>query len=203
MSRPVWKIGDPVRGDGREWSVAGVEAHDAEGPRIWLVERGRSSGLAVFGLAALSDLGFELLKGPPRLRVPQMGLLSTVSEDQQVRAFALEQHVREVETGFPTPALGRAERPRPQYDPALTTLAQREQAKADELAEQGWTAVSRATVRRWRKRYREGGVGPRFEAGRLVAVAAGRLPGGRGVAGLAGSGGPAFPVAWVEEADAP
>ncbi|WP_405468104.1 helix-turn-helix domain-containing protein [Streptomyces anulatus] len=158
MSRLVWKIGDPVRGDGREWSVAGVEAHGAEGPRIWLVERGRSGGLAVFGLAALSDLGFELLKGPPRLCVPQMGLLSTVSEDQRVRAFALEQHVREVETGFATPALGRVGPPRPQYDPALTTLAQREQAKADELAEQGWTAVSRATVRRWRKRYHEGGV---------------------------------------------
>ncbi|MET8978987.1 transposase [Streptomyces sp. NPDC004539] len=127
------------------------------GARIWLAGKDGEDGLAVFGLAELlSDPSFALAGGPPRLRVPQMGLLSTVPEDEQWRAFDLERHVREVETGDPTPD-GKGP-VKPQYDPDSTTLAQREQAKADELASQGWLEVSRATVRRWRARYHEDGV---------------------------------------------
>ncbi|MGW1278858.1 transposase [Streptomyces tsukubensis] len=157
MSRSVWEIGAAVRYDGRSWTVAGIEGNAAHGPRVWLAEQGRSGSLAAFSLGELmSDPAFELPGGAPRLRVPQMGLLSAVGEEQQRRAFAVERHVREVETGYPVP--GYAGPARPEYDPASTTLAEREQAKAAELAEQGWTGASRATVRRWRKRYRDSGV---------------------------------------------
>ncbi|MCC9711648.1 transposase [Streptomyces sp. MNU76] len=156
MSRPVGKINAAVRFGGREWTVAGIEEDTASGARVWLAGKDGDGSLAVFGLAELlGDPAFSLAAGP-RLRVPQFGLLSTVSEDERARALALERHVREVETGHPTPD-GRGA-VRPQYDPGSTTLAQREQAKADELAAQGWADVSRATVRRWRTRYRTDGV---------------------------------------------
>ena len=160
MSRPLLRPGTVVRYGNREWTVAGIEGSSASGARIWLSGTEKKDGqdtLAVFGLAELlGDASFEQVGGPPRLRVPQMGLLSTVSEDEQWRAFELERHVREVETGCPSPD-GTAS-VRPEYDPVSTTLAQREQAKADELAAQGWADVSRATVRRWRARYHADGV---------------------------------------------
>ncbi|WP_327707073.1 transposase [Streptomyces decoyicus] len=156
MSRPMLDIGGAVRHGGREWAVAGIEGAMASGARIWLVDKGGDGSLAVFALAELlGDPGFGPVASP-RLRVPQVGLLSTVPEDQQLRAFELERHVREVETGYPAP--GGKGRVKPQYDPTCTTLAQREQAKADELAAQGWPRVSRATVRRWRARYHAEGV---------------------------------------------
>ncbi|MCR8575902.1 transposase [Streptomyces sp. Isolate_219] len=156
MSRPMLDIGGAVRHGGREWAVAGIEGAMASGARIWLVDKDGDGSLAVFALAELlGDPGFGPVAGP-RLRVPQVGLLSTVPEDQQLRAFDLERHVREVETGYPAP--GGNGLVKPQYDPTCTTLAQREQAKADELAAQGWPRVSRATVRRWRARYHADGV---------------------------------------------
>ncbi|MEU7640796.1 transposase [Streptomyces sp. NPDC039016] len=154
MSRPMLTVGTAVAYGGREWTVAGVEGTMTSGARIWLAGE---DALAVFSLAELfGDPSFALADGPPRLRVPQMGLLSTVPEDERWRAFAVERHVREVETGHPTPD-GKGP-VMPQYDPDSTTLAQREQAKADELTSQGWGNVSRATVRRWRARYRAHGV---------------------------------------------
>ncbi|MBX9363642.1 helix-turn-helix domain-containing protein [Streptomyces sp. WAC04114] len=157
MSRPVLEVGTAVTCGGREWAVAGVEGSMTSGPRIWLAGQSGEDALAVFSLAELlGDPSFGLVGGPPRLRVPQTGLLSTVPEDERGRAFVVERHVREVETGYCTPD-GKGP-VRPQYDPDSTTLAQREQAKADELASQGWVGVSRATVRRWRARYRTDGV---------------------------------------------
>ncbi|MFF3467579.1 transposase [Streptomyces sp. NPDC002619] len=149
-------VGATVRHGGREWTVAGIEGAMASGARIWLADTDGDGSLAVFGLAELlADPGFGPAAGP-RLRVPQTGLLSTVPEDQQLRALDVERHVREVETGYPVPnGKGTV---KPQYDPASRTLAQREQAKADELTAQGWSDVSRATVRRWRTRYRADGV---------------------------------------------
>ncbi|WP_180685608.1 DDE-type integrase/transposase/recombinase [Streptomyces gossypiisoli] len=156
MSRPVLAIGASLWHGDREWTIVGLEGDMAYGTRIWLAGKDGDGSLAVFGLAELlGDPAFSPVTGP-RLRVPQVGLLSTVSEEQQLRALDLERHVREVETGYPAPdGKGPA---KPQYDPGSTTLAQREQAKADELAAQGWQPVSRATVRRWRARYRADGV---------------------------------------------
>ncbi|MFD4318980.1 transposase [Streptomyces sp. NPDC058548] len=152
MSRPVVTIGSWVRFGGCERAVVGLE-----GSRLWLRELGGEESFGVFSMPdLLSDPSFELVSGPPRLSVPQMGLLSTLSDDERLRAFAVERHVREVETGHASPCGNGPVRA--EYDPRTTTLAQREQAKADELAAAGWRGVSRTTVRRWRARYREGGV---------------------------------------------
>ncbi|MFB7344758.1 transposase [Streptomyces hydrogenans] len=157
MSRPQLAIGTEVRFDDRKWVVAGIEGNSATGPRVWLAEQGSSDSLVAFSLDELMrGPFFELLGGPALLRVPQVGLLSTVSEEERFRALSVERHVREVETGYPAP--GCSGEVRAEYDPASTTLAEREQAKAEELTGQGWPAVSRATVRRWRRRYRDGGV---------------------------------------------
>ncbi|BET45060.1 DDE-type integrase/transposase/recombinase [Kitasatospora aureofaciens] len=157
MSRPVLEVGAVVRHGGREWTVAGLETATACGPRIWLADPQQADALAVFDLTELlGDSSFELPGAGPRLRVPQMGLLSTVSEEQRWRAFSIERHIREVETGCAVPGGDGPVDPR--YDPASTTLAERERAKAEELMSQGWKNVSRATVRRWRARYRSGGV---------------------------------------------
>ena len=66
-------------------------------------------------------------------------------------------------------------RPRPAYDPATRSLAQREQAKAAELARSGRDGVSARTVKRKRQRY---------DARGLVGLVDGRTdrrrpPGGR------------------------
>ena len=69
----------------------------------------------------------------------------------------LAAHIREIETGLPGgPASSGM--PRPEYDPEQRSMAEREQAKADELAQLGWPQVSRATVRRMRARYHAGGL---------------------------------------------
>ncbi|MGW7283134.1 transposase [Streptomyces sp. NPDC054844] len=151
------EVGTVVRHGGREWKVAGLETATACGPRVWLADPHEADALAVFDLTALlSAPSFELSGARPRLRVPQTGLLSTVSEEQRRRAFSIERHVREVETGWAVPGGDGPVDPR--YDPGRTTLAERERAKAEELQSQGWENVSRATVRRWRTRYRTGGV---------------------------------------------
>ncbi|MBK0372650.1 DDE-type integrase/transposase/recombinase [Streptomyces sp. RB110-1] len=144
-------VGGEVRFDGRRWAVSGLEAG-----RVWLTEQGGADVMAVFGLSALlNSPGFEVVGGPPSLKAPQYGLLATLPEEVRERAFSMERHVREVETGRPVPG-GRGP-VRPMYDPHSTTLEQRETAKAAELTALGWK-VSRATVRRWRGRYGEGGV---------------------------------------------
>lgn len=151
MTRPVVEIDGEVRFDGRRWTVSGLEPG-----RVWLTEQGSTGVMAVFGLAALfSSPGFEVVGGPSPLKAPQYGLLATLPEEVRERAFSMERHVREVETGYPVPG-GRGP-VREMYDPARTTLEQRELAKADELLASGWK-VSRATVRRWRERYGRGGV---------------------------------------------
>lgn len=151
MTRPVVEVGGAVRFDGRRWTVSGLESG-----RVWLTEQGDTGVMAVFGLSALfSSPGFELVGGPPPLKAPQCGLLATLPEEVRERAFSMERHVREVETGYPVPGgLGPV---RAMYDPEHTTLEQRELAKAAELTASGWK-VSRATVRRWRERYGKGGV---------------------------------------------
>ncbi|WP_407916002.1 hypothetical protein [Kitasatospora sp. NE20-6] len=63
----------------------------------------------------------------------------------------------EVITGL-SPRAPPDQSPRPPYNPARTTLAQREAAKAAELVELNMAAVSARTVRRKRQRYQPRGV---------------------------------------------
>ncbi|WP_405773674.1 transposase [Streptomyces sp. NBC_00859] len=151
MTRPVVEVDSLVVFEGRRWRVRGI------GPgQIWLSQDDAGGTTAVVALPTLlSDPGFEVVGGPPPLKVPQSGLLETVPAQVRERALAIARHVREVETGHPV--VGGEGPVRDAFDPARTTLAQREQAKAEELTAAGHP-VSRATVRRWRERYGRGGV---------------------------------------------
>lgn len=91
--------------------------------------------------------------------VPQWGLFETVPLAAQQRALAWLPHIREVETGWPRPEGGReGQTMRPEYDPERWTLAQRDAAKAQELAALGFARVTRTTVERMRHAYRKQGL---------------------------------------------
>ncbi|MER7960055.1 hypothetical protein [Streptomyces sp. NPDC096030] len=71
--------------------------------------------------------------------------------------MAWQRHVREVECGL-ADGPGSSGVVREQYDPAAHTLAEREQAKAEELTALGFGRVSRTTVQRMRLAYRKQGL---------------------------------------------
>ncbi|MFJ2264455.1 transposase [Streptomyces sp. NPDC087844] len=144
------KLGAYVTFEGRAWQVAAVA-----GASVTLVgEDGQTA--SVLSSFLFADPTFTVV-GSPATGVPPWGLLESVPERERERALAWQRHIREVETGLPGgPASGGT--PRPEYDPARRSMAEREQAKADELARLGWPQVSRATVRRMRARYHASGL---------------------------------------------
>ncbi|WP_030183372.1 DDE-type integrase/transposase/recombinase [Streptomyces sp. NRRL S-813] len=148
MTQAVVEVGARLRYDGRVWTVAVLE-----GARATLVSDEGASAVVLLPFL-FSDPSFDVEGGPPG-RVPPFGLLEALPVPVRERALAWQRHVREVETGLPD-AVGQG-RPREQFDPTTRSLAQREQAKAQELTAAGWT-VSVATVRRMRARYRSEGL---------------------------------------------
>ncbi|WP_416520553.1 Mu transposase C-terminal domain-containing protein [Streptomyces achromogenes] len=78
-------------------------------------------------------------------------------DDALARARWWQVHVVEVLTGLPPQARPGA-RPRPAFDPGRRCLAEREAAKARELAGMGVGGVSARTVRRKRQRYQAQGL---------------------------------------------
>ncbi|MGA4943914.1 AAA family ATPase [Streptomyces cinereoruber] len=72
------------------------------------------------------------------------------SADERARWWV--PHIVEVLTGLP-PGAPPGARPRPGFDPALTTLGEREEAKSEELRRAGVRGASARTVRRKRQRY--------------------------------------------------
>lgn len=89
------------------------------------------------------------------LQAPAWGVLDGLEDKVREKALAWQRHIREVETGFPEP--GGAGVPREGFDPMVRSLAEREAAKAGELAAQG-QPVSVATVRRVRARFHSQGL---------------------------------------------
>ncbi|MGP3974466.1 transposase [Streptomyces sp. 8N114] len=117
-------------------------------------EQGQTASVLVSFL--FSDPTFAVV-GSAAVGVPPWGLMESVPERERERALAWQRHIREIETGLSGgPDSGGM--PRPEYDLQRTSMAEREQAKADELAALGWPKVSRATVRRMRARYRDQGL---------------------------------------------
>ncbi|MFJ3762945.1 transposase [Streptomyces sp. NPDC090080] len=149
MTQVVVEVGARVRFDGRMWTVAVME-----GARATLVT-GEGASVVVLLPYLFADPSFEVEGGRAPQRVPPFGLLEALPVEVRERALAWQRHVREVETGFPD-AVGQGA-PREEFDPATQSLAQRERAKAEELAAAGW-AASAATVRRMRARYRSEGL---------------------------------------------
>lgn len=84
----------------------------------------------------------------PAVRLEPVGLLEALPAEVVERARDWERHVVEVVTGL-RPGAGS---PREGFDPARTTIEQRDQAKADELTAAGRPTAAR-TVRRMRGRY--------------------------------------------------
>jgi len=105
----------------------------------------------------LASEGFEIIGGAGRMRPPlSAAALGGIPEDAAGDALRWERHIVEVLTGaVPDAPAGTAARPG--YDPAAYSLAQRERAKAAELAASGEKVTAR-TVRRKRQRYQARGV---------------------------------------------
>ncbi len=136
----VLALGDWVSWDGGEHQVVALA-----GTAVRLrSSAGVQSVVLVSHLLAGPD--FAVLGGVDALRVEPFGLLAGLPGEVLAAAKVWEGHVLEVETGRPA---GAAEgwAPRPQYDPALTTVVQRDAAKAAELG------VGVRTVQERRARY--------------------------------------------------
>ncbi|MEV4478020.1 Mu transposase C-terminal domain-containing protein [Nonomuraea sp. NPDC049504] len=104
----------------------------------------------------LADPSFELLGGPAGHRLPA-GLLDDLAEEVVQEACWWEQHIVEVLTGV-RPDAPAGTRPRPEFDPDLHTVRERDQAKARELAKTGREGVSLRTIERKRQRYQAQGL---------------------------------------------
>ncbi|MEU6557962.1 transposase [Streptomyces sp. NPDC046915] len=144
-------VGAQVRFEDRTWQVAAVA-----GACVRLVDEcGQMASVLTCFLFA--DPAFAVVDSAAAAGVPAWGLLESVPERERERALAWQRHIRELETGLPGgPGSGGV--PRPEYDPQQRSMAEREQAKADELAALGWPKASRATVRRMRARYHAQGL---------------------------------------------
>ncbi|MBY6386611.1 DDE-type integrase/transposase/recombinase (plasmid) [Rhodococcus erythropolis] len=147
------KVGDRIFFDDDEHLVVALsgvrvrlEAADGTASVVLVSHLVDSPGFAILGQ---SDAGF----GSGGLAGQS---LADVPANATERARDWERHVVEVQTGLP-PGADPGATPRPEYDPARTTIRQREAAKAAELTAAGFP-TSAITVQRMRSRYRSGGV---------------------------------------------
>ncbi|MGW6950345.1 transposase [Streptomyces xanthophaeus] len=148
----VVKVGDRIRFEGQIHVLAGLD-----GPRCRLLAEEDASVRVLLLTQVLAAPDFDVPDHPhsARRRVPVHGPLDGLGPEVRDKALSWERHILEVETGHIGPRQDWP--PRPGYDPALHSLAEREAAKAAELTSAG-QAVSVATVRRMRARYRKEGV---------------------------------------------
>ncbi|WP_250003611.1 Mu transposase C-terminal domain-containing protein [Actinoplanes sp. M2I2] len=146
--RQVLHLGDQVRYEDREYRVVALT-----GTHLRLAGADDTT-IAVLLTHLLTSDGFALLNAAPVPAVinPHLDDLDTPTADL---ARQWEQHIIEMETGLPLGA-GPHAQPRPEYDPATTTLTERCHAKARELTALGWQASPR-TIDRMRRRLRTTG----------------------------------------------
>lgn len=151
--RPVVEVGAHVAYRGQTWQVAALQ-----GQQVYLLQEDGTETRLLLG-RLFADPGFEVVGARAPDTVPQWGLFETVPLAAQQRALAWLPHIREVETGWPHPEGSReGQAMRPEYDPERWTLAQRDAAKAKELAALGFARVTRTTVERMRHGYRKQGL---------------------------------------------
>jgi hypothetical protein len=136
----VLRPGDWVHFDGGEHQVVAVVGTSV---RLRAAVGTESVVLASYLMASP---GFMVVGGAPMPRVEPFGLLDGLPEEVLAEAREWERHLVEVEAGLP-PDAGPGVVPRPEYDPAVCSLIQRERAKAAELG------VSLRTVEYRRARY--------------------------------------------------
>ena len=166
---PVLAPGDEIRLGGQAYRVVALDGTSARLADV--------TGAATVMLTGhlLADPGFELVTSHRRAPLAAGGLEHLPEE---VRAGALwwEQHLAEVLTGIPAGAVpGTA--PRPEYDPRLRSLRQRELAKHAALTAAGHE-VALSTLQRLRRRYELEGAWGLVDR-RYARAGQGRGPGGR------------------------
>jgi len=123
----VLRPGDWVRYDGGEHQVIALA-----GTSVRLrSDNGAESVVLVAYLLASPE--FALIDGAPMPSMEPFGLLDGLPVKVLEVAREWERHIMEVETGLPPNSLPGAT-PRAGFDPANTTIAERDQAKAAELA---------------------------------------------------------------------
>ena len=99
----------------------------------------------------MASTEFAVIDGAPTPSVEPFGLLERLPVKVLEEARGWERHIVEVETGLsPNPLPGAT--PRASFDPASTTIAERDRAKAAELG------VSLRTVKARRARYAQQGL---------------------------------------------
>ena len=104
----------------------------------------------------LTDDRYELVDGPSARRAAVPAGLEGLPAGAVGQARWWETHIAEVVYGV-SPDAPPGSRPRPGYDPAVTTMTGRERAKAAELAAAGHV-VTAAMVKRRRQRWEAGGL---------------------------------------------
>jgi putative transposase len=142
---PVLRIGDWVHYGGGEHQVVALAGTSV---RLRSAVGDEAVVLASYLMGAS---GFGLVDGRALPEIEPLGLLHGLPEEVRRAAQEWERHVVEVVTGLP-PGAEPGAVPRPEYDPSLYTLAERDLAKALE------TGVSARTVRVRRARYARHGV---------------------------------------------
>jgi hypothetical protein len=144
------RAGDLVRFDGRLHTVASLE-----GAAIRLVDEAQSASVVMLA-HLLSGEDFEVVSAvSARTVMPAADVLEGLPDKAIERAAWWQQHLVEMLTGRP---LDEPDGPvRPEYDPAVRSLRQRELAKAAELAAAG-TAVSMTMLQDMRARFEREGV---------------------------------------------
>lgn len=137
--------GDWVTFDGDEHQVVGLA-----GTSVRLrCQTGAESVVLASYLMASPD--FQVTGGQPLPQLEPVGLLDTLPPEARDAAMEWRRHVVEVETGLPPDAEPGA-MPRPGFHPAVCSVMERAQAKADELG------VSLRTVQGKRSRYAQQGL---------------------------------------------
>jgi putative transposase len=150
VSRPgVLRAGDEIRFHGRLQTVVSLS-----GSSVRLVDvTGAPSVVSLPRL--LTDPSFAPVE-TARAPLPPLGGLDGLPEAIVERAHWWERHVVEVLAGLP-PGAEPGSAPKPAYDPAATTLRQRELAKVAELAALEHR-VGLATLQRLRRGYERQGL---------------------------------------------
>lgn len=141
----VLRPGDLVRYDGADHQVVALA-----GTSVRLrSDDGADSVVLVAYLMASPE--FAVIDGAPGPWVEPFGLLEGLPVKVLEEAREWERHIVEVETGLPPNPLPGAT-PRAGFDPASTTIAERDRAKAAELG------VSLRTIKTRRARYTQQGL---------------------------------------------
>ena len=147
--RPVLAAGEEVRFRGQVRLVTGLAAGTA-------LLSGAGVDVAVPLAELFADPGFAVVTAGRPAPLPPEGLLDGLPAAVTERARWLEAHLAEVVNGLPADA-GPGAVPGPEYDPAATSLRQREIAKAAELRLGGHDVPLR-TLQRLRRSYETEGV---------------------------------------------